>query len=185
MDAIRRTDVSAGRGIATGGSRARSAARSGLRRLARAAAAAVTLAVAPAVSPAASPAAVPQGVWLIDARAAVQIFDCAGMMCGRIIWLLVPRDASGRLDRDFRNPDVALRARALCGQTILWNLIPDGQDRWREGWFYNPNDGKTYRVSARLKSDDVMIARVYDLLPLLGTTKTLTRVSRDTTAGWC
>jgi hypothetical protein len=31
-------------------------------------------------------AAVPEGVWLIDGRAAVQIFDCSGQLCGRILW---------------------------------------------------------------------------------------------------
>jgi hypothetical protein len=38
-------------------------------------------------------AAIPQGVWLIDGKAAVQIFDCGGLLCGRILWLQTPRDA--------------------------------------------------------------------------------------------
>jgi hypothetical protein len=37
-------------------------------------------------------AAVPQGVWLIDGKAAVQIFECQGLLCGRILWLKIPRD---------------------------------------------------------------------------------------------
>ena len=76
--------------------------------------------------------AIPQGVWLIDGRAAVQIYDCAGMMCGRILWLNVPRNALGELDRDYHNPDPALRTRELCGLTMLWNLHPDGPNRWKE-----------------------------------------------------
>ncbi len=36
-------------------------------------------------------AAVPQGVWLMNSRVAVQIFDCDSLLCGRILWLLVPR----------------------------------------------------------------------------------------------
>lgn len=130
-------------------------------------------------------AAVPQGVWLIDEKAAVQIFDCNGLMCGSILWLYKPRDAQGQLDRDKHNPDPTLRARPLCGLTILWNLHPDGPDRWRDGWFYNPDDGNYYRVSAQLKSADVLVARIYVGIPLFGKTKTLVRIPEGTSDGWC
>ena len=130
-------------------------------------------------------AAIPQGVWLIDGKAAVQIFACAGLMCGRIVWLHVPRNELGQLDRDKYNPNPALRQRELCGVTMLWNLHPDGPNRWKDGWFYNPDDGKTYRVSARLKSDDVIVARIYVVVPLLGKNKTLVRVPHGITDGWC
>jgi uncharacterized protein (DUF2147 family) len=106
-------------------------------------------------------------------------------MCGRIVWLQVPRNPEGQLDRDKNNPDPALRGRDLCGLTILWGLRPSGPGRWKNGWFYNPDDGVTYRVSAQLKADDVMTARVYVLAPLFGKTKTLTRVSRGISDGWC
>jgi uncharacterized protein (DUF2147 family) len=128
---------------------------------------------------------VPQGVWLIDNKAAVEIFDCSGLMCGRILWLYKPRDAQGQLDRDNRNPDPALRGRELCGLTMLWNLHPAGPNRWRNGWFYNPEDGKTYSLSAELKSDDVLTARIYVQLPIFGKTKTLVRAPQGTSAGWC
>jgi uncharacterized protein (DUF2147 family) len=129
--------------------------------------------------------AVPDGVWLLDQKVAVQIYDCAAMMCGRILWLMVPRNALGQLDRDFRNPNPAQRTRELCGLTILWNLKPAGPNRWKDGWFYNPDDGATYRVSAQLTSDDVLVAPVYAGIPLFGQTKTLARVPHGVSAGWC
>ena len=160
-----------------------------LTRLAALAAAAITLAAPGAVAQPAAGAvtqpAVPNGVWLIDKRAAVQIYDCAGLMCGRIVWLNVPRNALGQLDRDKHNPDPALRERELCGLTMLWNLHPKGVNLWKDGWFYNPDDGVTYRVSAQLKSDDVIVARVYLGIPLFGKTKTLERVPHGLTDGWC
>lgn len=160
------------------------ARRRGASRPVRAALAAMTITGLP-VPAALAQAALPQGEWLIDGRAAVQIYDCAGLMCGRIVWLKVPRDAVGRLDRDKNNPDKALRQRELCGLTIIWNLRPDGPDRWRDGWFYNPDDGVTYRVSAHLKAPNLIVARIYVLVPLLGKTKTLVRVPLETTDGWC
>ena len=32
-------------------------------------------------------AGVPQGVWVVDGRAAVQIYDCNGLLCGRLRWM--------------------------------------------------------------------------------------------------
>ena len=129
--------------------------------------------------------AVPQGEWLMDGKVAVQIFECEGLMCGRIIWLLVPRDPEGLLNLDRKNPVPALRQRKLCGLTILWGLRPTGANRWVDGWFYNPDDGKAYSVTAQLKSDDVIIARIYAGLPIFGKTKTLARVPHGVSEGWC
>ena len=130
-------------------------------------------------------AAVPEGVWLIDAKAAVQIFDCNGLLCGRILWLQIPRDPQGQLNRDKNNPDPTLRQHQLCGLTILWDLHPTSPDRWGDGWFYNPDDGKTYRVSAQLTSADVITTRIYLGIPFFGQTKLLSRVPHGTSTGWC
>jgi uncharacterized protein (DUF2147 family) len=148
-------------------------------------AALVFLAVFPAASAASLSVSIPQGVWLMDGKVAVGIFDCSNKMCGRILWLLVPRDPQGRLQHDKKNPNPALRSRPLCGLTILWNLQPTGRDSWGDGWFYNPEDGNTYNVSAKLASADVMIARIYVGIPFFGKTKTLVRVLRNISAGGC
>ncbi|WP_207792058.1 DUF2147 domain-containing protein [Siccirubricoccus phaeus] len=130
-------------------------------------------------------AAVPEGVWLIDGKAAVQIFDCDGLLCGRILWLQTPRDPQGQLNRDRHNPDPALRQRRLCGMTILWGLRSSGPSRWDGGWFYNPEDGRTYNVTAELRSADLIVARIYSGVRILGQTKSLVRVRHGTSDGWC
>ncbi len=127
----------------------------------------------------------PYGVWLIDAEVAIQIFDCSGMLCGRIRWLQRPRDPQGQLKHDKLNPDPALRSRQLCGLTILWNLRPNGDAAWESGWLYNPDDGQTYRVVMSLQSADVIVARIYIGLQLFGKTKTLVRIPVATAEGWC
>jgi hypothetical protein len=67
---------------------------------------------------------VPRGTWLIDGRAVLQISDCGGLACGRIVWLLKPHDSQGQLRGDENNPDPALRRRRLCGLTVL--RVPHG-----------------------------------------------------------
>ena len=146
---------------------------------------ALLLAALTLAAPGAARPGVPEGVWLIDGKAAVQIYDCRRLMCGRILWLLVPRNPMGQLDRDKHNPTAALRQRQLCGLTMLWNLRPAGPNRWEDGWFYNPDDGGTYRVTAQLRSDDVLVARIYQGISLFGQTKTLVRVRRGVSGGWC
>jgi uncharacterized protein (DUF2147 family) len=129
-------------------------------------------------------AAAPEGVWLIDDKAAVEIFDCDGLMCGRILWLKVPRNPQGELDSDKNNPNPALQKRRLCGMTILGGLRSGDRDRWTDGWFYNPDDGETYSISVALDSA-ALTARIYRGVPLFGETKTLFRVSHGVSDGWC
>jgi uncharacterized protein (DUF2147 family) len=134
----------------------------------------------------AASAMVPDGAWLIDGTGgAVQIFDCDGVLCGRIIWLWTARDIAGRPASDKKNPEPAFRQRLLCGLTILQGLQPAGLDHWNSGSLYNPDDGVTYRVSAELRSADVFVARIYLGVPLFGETKTLLRVPRLRSEGWC
>src|SRR5689334_14068941 len=95
-------------------------------------------------------AVTPQGIWLIDNKVAVQIFDCSNLLCGRIVWLGTPRDAAGSLHLDKKNPDLALRPRLVCGLMILEGLQPAGPGRWKNGRFYNPDDGRQYNATAEL-----------------------------------
>lgn len=130
-------------------------------------------------------AAAPQGVWLIDGEAAVQIFDCNGLLCGRLLWLQTARDSQGHPKRDKRNPDPALRQRELCGMTVIWGLHQSGPNRWDDGWFYYPDSGKTYNVKMELTGSDALAARFYRGTSLVGKTKTLTRVQHGTSKGGC
>jgi hypothetical protein len=80
---------------------------------------------------------------------------------------------------------ISVSRRLLCGLTILQGLQPAGLEHWDDGWLYNPDDGRTYRVSAELRSADVFKARIYLGVPIFGETKTLQRVTRLGLEGWC
>ena len=101
-----------------------------LRRAARAASLVAALSVLGVPGTAVS-ADVPDSAWFIDGTgAAIQIFDCSGLLCGRIIWLHKAHDAAGQLAHDNKNPDPAFRQRLLCGLTILQGLQPADLDHW-------------------------------------------------------
>jgi len=112
---------------------------------------------------------VPEGTWIIAGRVALQTFDCDGLLCGKVVWL--------------RNP--ALRTPATCGRTIVWGLKPSDPAEWSGGWFYDPEDGTTYNVSARMQAEDRITARIYASISWLGRTEILTRIPSRSLPGWC
>ena len=129
--------------------------------------------------------AVPEGAWMFANRVAVQVFDCGGQLCGRIVWLLRPRTPAGQPDLDIHNPEPALRQRHLCGLTIIWGLQPGTPDHWTDGWLYDPQDGVTYDVNAELTSPTTISAHVYRGVPLFGRTEILIRDPQLSFDGRC
>ncbi len=128
---------------------------------------------------------VPEGTWLLANRVAVQVFECSGLLCGKIVWLVRPRTPDGQPDIDRLNPDLTLRQRALCGLTIIWGLQPDSPGHWSNGWLYDPQDGATYDVTAELSAPDRISARVYRGIPLFGRTEILIRDPQLSFEGRC
>lgn len=113
------------------------------------------------------------------------IFDCNDKLCGRVIWFESAARSAGLLKRDKLNPDPVLWDRQVCGPTIIWNLRSTDSGHRKDGWFYNPDDGSTYRLTMELQSDDMVAARIYVGIPLLGEAKTLVRVPMGMSSGWC
>jgi uncharacterized protein (DUF2147 family) len=52
-------------------------------------------------------------------------------------------------------------------------------------FLYNPDDGKTYGVTAELKSPDTLTARIFLGIPLFGLTKNLVRLPPSDWGGTC
>ena len=127
----------------------------------------------------------PYGVWMIENEVALEIFDCNGLLCGRIIYLRIPRDETGELKREQENPSAGLRPRLMCGMTVLEDLQPVGPDNWDLGRFYDPRDGGRYSVAMKLISRNVIVARIYIGSRLSGKSETLVRMLRLKTLGWC
>ena len=112
---------------------------------------------------------VPEGIWVIPNKVGVRVFDCSGLLCGQVVWI--------------RNQ--APRTPAVCQRVIIWGLHPSGANRWSSGWFYDPENGKTYDLSAQLQSADTMTAQVYLGVAFLGRTETLHRTTLESLPGSC
>jgi uncharacterized protein (DUF2147 family) len=94
----------------------------------------------------------PTGVWLTQAGGAkIKISKCGAGLCGTIIWLKTPIDASsGKPQVDDRNANRALANRPIIGINIFSGMKPTAGNTW-SGTIYNADDGKPY-------SSDVIIA---------------------------
>lgn len=83
--------------------------------------------------------------------------DDAGALCGRIRWLWEANDTSGRPRTDARNPDRTLRGRALVGVQIIRGFRQSAPGLWTGGALYNPDDGRTYSGTIRLRQNTLLL----------------------------
>ena len=87
------------------------------------------------------------GVWADeDGQSNIEIAPCGDDLCGRIVWLKEPFDASGKAQTDINNPDPSLRTRPLLGLLIIAGLRPDNDADSLVGKVYNAEDGKIYDI---------------------------------------
>ena len=90
-----------------------------------------------------------------------------GTYMGILNWMSVPK-------KDTHNKDPKLRDRALAGIVLMWNLHYDDGE-YVDGYVYNPEDGGTYRVKAKVATTESLEVRGYLGISLFGQTKTWLR----------
>lgn len=110
------------------------------------------------------------GEWLSQEKdGKVLIFKQGEKYFGKISW----GKTTGR--KDSQNPDASLRNRDIIGSTILKDFVFKGKN-WEDGTIYDPNSGKTYSCTMKLKNNDALEIRGYVGISLLGRTTLWTRV---------
>src|SRR5215472_1616671 len=79
----------------------------------------------------------PTGVWIDHTgRGAVEISECAGGLCGKIVWL---KDAGHK---------------SVCGTQIIGNAKRISAGTWDGGWIYDPEKKARYSVELKLVGSD-------------------------------
>jgi uncharacterized protein (DUF2147 family) len=122
-------------------------------------------------------AASPVGVWVTKGgKSHVQIYNCGTKLCGKIIWLKVPKNPDGTDKVDKKNPDQAKRSQKIVGLSILWGFKKDDDNEWSSGRIYNPQDGDVYKCNMELKDAQTLRVRGYVGVSLFGKTQIWKRV---------
>jgi len=99
----------------------------------------------------------PSGTWMMsNGNVTVRVSKCSAKLCARIVGLRESIDKSGHPKVDKLNPNPALRNRRLIGLTLVSNMAPAGDNKWK-GSIYNPDDGRTYSASLKLNGRVIQV----------------------------
>lgn len=119
----------------------------------------LTFACAPAAA-----ASSPMGIWVDHTgRGAVEITDCGGKLCGRIVWVK---------DRSHNDG---------CNFQVIGNVRPVGGNKWDGGWIIDPdkNPNQKYDVEITPLSDQKLKVMGYMGTKFFSETMTWTRAPAD------
>jgi uncharacterized protein (DUF2147 family) len=123
-------------------------------------------------------AADPLGTWHTEeAKATVRIAPCGPALCGTIIALKEPNDATGKPKTDQNNADTGLRSRPVIGVLIVLGMKPSGTANKWSGQVYNAEDGKTYTGNITLQDANTIKLEGCILGGLVCKAQTWTRAS--------
>jgi len=111
-----------------------------------------------------------EGVWYNDKQdAKIRIYkNTDGKFYGQIIWLKEPLK-EGKAKLDEKNPNSNLQTQPIVGKIILKGCEKDG-DTYDDGTIYDPENGKTYDCTLKLKSRNLLSLRGYVGFSLFGRT---------------
>ncbi len=123
------------------------------------------------------------GTWLNQKQdAKIEVFKCGGNYCGKIVWLKIPvypadskEGTPGTEKVDTKNPDAGRRKTPIMGLQIMDGLQFSGENLWKNGKIYDPDNGKTYSAKATLVSHEQLDLRGFIGFSLIGRTEKWTR----------
>ena len=130
--------------------------------LKRTAAPALLAATALAASAFGAQAATPMGVWLDHTgRAAIEITDCAGKLCGRLVWFKEAENVSA------------------CNLQIIGDVKPMSGGKWDKGWILDPEKNSKYDVEITPLGESKLKVMGYAGMKMLSETFTWPRAPAD------
>jgi len=123
------------------------------------------------------------GTWLNQKQdAKIEIFQCGSNFCGKIVWLKEPVYPAGSKEGtpgtpkiDYKNPDTARQKTPIMGLQIMEGMQFSGDNLWKNGKIYDPDNGKTYSSKATLVSHDQLDLRGFIGVSMFGRTEKWSR----------
>lgn len=115
----------------------------------------------------------------------IEIVKAGDTYSGTIVWLAEPvygpddeQGMGGQSKVDRENPDPGLSKRPIIGLPLVEGFTYAGNNRYKGGTIYDPNNGKTYSCKLKLKGDELKV-RGYIGVSLIGRTTEWTRVVEE------
>lgn len=125
------------------------------------------------------------GYWIDEhGEVILDIYPCANARCGRVAWLRLPLGPDRDWLKDYRNPDVKLRDRPVCGLEVLSGFVQQPDGKWGEGSVYVSDLGMTFSGQAEVLSPTQVQVRGYMLVSLFGHSEVWTKVAKPPELCW-
>jgi uncharacterized protein (DUF2147 family) len=110
------------------------------------------------------------GKWLTaENKSQVEIYKVGSQYFGKIIWLKEP-NKDGKPKIDDKNPNEKLRKQPIIGLVLLNNFRYNGDNVWKDGTIYDPDNGKTYSCKMTLADNGELKIRGFIGISLIGRT---------------
>lgn len=97
----------------------------------------------------------PEGIWYTkDDESIIRVRPCTldpSTFCGSLVWLKEPKEADGSVKLDKLNKDPVKQGKPMVGLELLLDMKAD-DDHWT-GKAYNPEDGKFYDITFKVKTE--------------------------------
>jgi uncharacterized protein (DUF2147 family) len=138
----------------------------------------IMLVVAPVTAGAAAQGVTLVGDWLTEKQSGlIEIYRCTGgdTLCGRLVWFRIRPDDPNPQALDLNNPDPLQRNQPLCGFTFMSGFKPAEPNVWEDGAIYDPDSGKTYHATMKLRDDGTLDLHGYIGISLIGRSEIWTR----------
>jgi uncharacterized protein (DUF2147 family) len=117
------------------------------------------------------------GIWLTQKKdGKVEIFKQGDKYYGKITWLSEPTEKDGKPKVDNENPDATKRNQPIMGLIVVKHLQWKGEGNWEDGKVYDPDNGKTYSASAKMKNKNLLEFTGFIGFSFIGRTEVWTRV---------
>ena len=114
------------------------------------------------------------GQWLTDGGGSkIEVKKEGEKYSGKIVWLKEPNrgpneSEAGKPKRDAKNPDPAHQNDPILGLSLLKDFTWDGTANWSGGTIYDPESGKTYKCTIKLKDERTLDVHGYIGIPAFG-----------------
>jgi uncharacterized protein (DUF2147 family) len=113
-----------------------------------------------------------------DGEVILEIRPCGSGWCGKVAWLKQPLGPDGLALRDYRNPDPALRNRAVCGLQVVTGFKKQADGTWGDGTVYVSDEGMSFSGYAEVLSPVQIKVTGYIGLSIFGASEVWTKVSK-------
>lgn len=119
------------------------------------------------------------GKWITpEDKAVIEIFKQGNSYYGKFVSLKEPlypegheSGLAGQPKVDRNNPDASKRSEPIIGLNLLRDFVYKGKDTWHKGRIYDPENGKDYKCTIKLKQDGTLKVRGFIGVSLFGRTQ--------------